>query len=137
MIYFVSFRLTISFTKEICIEAFIYIFWLLKSWQNLLVTIVNNPQLITLRLSSTHHTLVNWQRNPYFVEKKGLLIVSNQNHCLILLTSFFEVKKQYRSIEAQWAESVSLACHLVLRKLYVESSIDVSSKISIKLTKWF
>ena len=59
--------------------------------------IVSNSQLITLRLLSTHHMWVNSQRNPRFGEKR-LLIVTKQNHCLILLISFFEVKKLYRKM---------------------------------------
>ena len=59
--------------------------------------IVGNPQLI--RLLSNHHTWDNWQRNPRFGEK-GLLIVTNQNHYVILLISFFDVKQLYRKMFA-------------------------------------
>jgi hypothetical protein len=45
-----------------------------------------NPQLMTLWLLSTLQMFVNWQRNHCFIEK-WLLIVTNQNHCLILLIS--------------------------------------------------
>ena len=57
--------------------------------------IVGNPQLI--RLLSNHHTWDIWQINPRFVEK-SLLIVTNQNHYLIFLISFFDVKQLYRKM---------------------------------------
>ena len=97
-------------------------FWLLKSWQNLLVSIVSNPQLITLRLPFTHHTLVNWQRYTCFVENRS--INSFQSKSLFdIVNRLLWGEKQYRCIEARWAEPVSLACHFVLRKLYTEPSI--------------
>lgn len=49
---------------------------------------MGNPQLITHWLLSTYHPCVYLQRLSCF-----LLIVSNQNYHLVLLISFFEVKK--------------------------------------------
>ena len=46
-------------------------------------------------------------------------------------------KDQKIQLEAQWAEPVSLTCHSVLRKLYIEPSIGASYQISINLAKWF
>ena len=59
--------------------------------------IVRNPQLI--RLLSNPHTWDNWQRNPRFVEK-NLLVVTNQNHYLIFLISFFDLKQLYKKMSA-------------------------------------
>ena len=49
--------------------------------------IVGNPQLITLRLLSTHRLLVNWQINLRFIGKSRL-ILTNQKHRLILFIFF-------------------------------------------------
>ena len=45
--------------------------------------------------------------------------------------------QQNFKLDTQWAESVLLTCHFVLRKLYSEPSIGASYQISINLAKWF
>ena len=41
----------------------------------LVVFIIGNPQLITLRLLSTHLLWVNWQRNLRFIGKNRLILI--------------------------------------------------------------
>ena len=47
----------------------------------LVVFIIGNPQLITLRLLSTHRLWVNWQRNLRFIGKSRLILITNIIDC--------------------------------------------------------
>jgi hypothetical protein len=53
----------------------------------LVVFIVDNPQLITLRLLSTHLLWINWQINPRFIGESRLILIIKMIdwYCLYLI----------------------------------------------------
>ena len=65
--------------------------------------------------------------------KVALNTINHPNHILYIHLTNIQVYK----LKAQWADPVLLIFHSVLRKLYIEPSIDASYRVLVHLAKRF